>query len=106
MQPAEVCVSVSTSTPPSEGKNGRTSPQETFDRFERHGFEVVHARLSAGVQHRELARDLVARERVVRGEFARFGHDVEVGQRGLDHQKVGTLGDVAELSRRPIPIVS
>ena len=54
---------------------------------------VEPARLRRRLDHRVLARDVVRRERHVE-PLARRADDVEVRQRGLDHDRVGALGDV------------
>ena len=81
------------------GTRAPTCAEHAVARLERHRAEVVHARARAGDDHRVLAADLVACERVVRRELRGVLDDVEVRQRGLDHDDVGTLSDVALLDR-------
>jgi hypothetical protein len=76
---------------------GRTSANHAFDRLERHFLQVVDALLGSSVDHGELARDLVASDWVIRDDAGGIRHDVEVRERGLDHEEVGSFVGVAFL---------
>jgi hypothetical protein len=75
----------------------RTGTEHAVDRLECHVAEGVDACGGAGVDHGELATDLVARERVVWRELCGVGDDVEVRHRRLDHDNICALGRVALL---------
>ena len=55
--------------------------------------EIEPALLGGGVEHGVLARDIIGRHGVIDPIVDR-PDDVEIGERGLDHQYVSTLFDV------------
>ena len=64
------------------------------ERFQGHGPLVDPAALGGGLDHAVLARDVVRRQRHAGKAIAHRAHDVEIGQRRLDHDHVGPFGQV------------
>ncbi|RYZ27986.1 MAG: porphobilinogen synthase, partial [Propionibacteriaceae bacterium] len=71
----------------------RTRPTDRGERLADGGVAVDPAVRGGRLDHRVLARDVVRRDRHVHHLADRADH-VEVGQRRLDHDEVGALGEV------------
>lgn len=75
----------------------RTGTEERIHGLHDHLLQAINALVGASDDHSVLARDLIARKRVIRGKGLGSRKDVEVRQRRLDHEDVGAFVDVTDL---------
>ncbi len=74
-----------------------TCTNHALDSLESHHLEVIHPSACASHNHSVFATDLIARNGVVLRELLSVLNDIQVWKRGLDHDDVRTLNDVAFL---------
>lgn len=96
-----MCLSVSKANDKERKKGGEpTCSQEPIDRLERPVLQRIHPLVRPRTHHRVLPADLVAGDRMVRGELGRVRDHVQIGKRRLDHDHVGPFVDVSGLSSK------
>ena len=74
--------------------NGSPGPQDALGTLKRHGLDIKHPRRGPGVDHGELATDLIGRDGHVLADLLGVADDVEVRARRFDHDDVGAFCDV------------